>query len=101
METDKKKSMSLRILELIGASGTAGMRFTDIQAALWAMGHAEPYTRDQRGYWCTNLLGGPFYHGGLLKVHCSKGTDGRWRLVRAPSATPWRQVTGQDAQRSV
>lgn len=86
------QSKSYRILELISRNGA--MRFRDIQKALWDMSHpGEPFTC--RGYWCTNLLGGMYYHKGLLRVFCVKGTDGLWRYMRSflPSH-PWEYVTG-------
>jgi len=69
---------SIRILDIIAASG--GMRFTDIQRTLWEMSHPKgTFTRQVRGYWCTNLLGGMHYHAGILRFFCTKGSDGLWR----------------------
>lgn len=89
METaTKQKSKSLRILELIGASTTTGMKLGEIQRALWEMSHpGVPFTSAQRGYWCTNLL-----YRGFLEYFCAKGTDRRWRLVRTPTPCPWAEL---------
>lgn len=94
MET-KKVSKSVRILNLIEASGDAGMRFTDIQRALWRMSHMTPFTRQYRGYWCTNLCGGMHYHAGLLHFFCDKGEDGLWRRNAVPHQEhPWSVMSG-------
>lgn len=86
-----ENSKSVRILDLIEERG--GMRFTDIQAALWGMTHSTPFTREVRGYWCTNLLGGPFYHAGLLRFFCDRGKDGLWRRNDIPHrGAPWRTM---------
>ena len=86
----KLRSKSYRILKLIELYD--GMYFTEIQEELWKMTHPDrPFTRALRGYWCTNLLGGMHYHGGLLNVHCIKSSDdGKWRLRPGPvPANPW------------
>lgn len=89
----KGESKSVRILDMIDVSGDTGMRFTEIPAALWSMTHAEPFTRVVRGYWCTNLLGGPEYHRGLLRHFAVKGSDGRWRRNYRPHCgKPWALV---------
>lgn len=88
------ESKSNRILELISLKGA--MTFRDIQRALWEMSHpGVPFTRAQRGYWCTNLLGGRFYHKGLLHTFCVKGHDGLWRYMRSQFFRhPWSYVNG-------
>jgi hypothetical protein len=90
----KNKSKSLRILELIKASGEEGMRFTDIQRALWEMSHkTRPFSREVRGYWCTNLCGGGnSCHPGLLYAYCSKNDAGRWVLTEAFGDKPWKLI---------
>lgn len=82
------KSKSLRILELIGASGTKGLKLGEIQRLLWEMSNpGVPFTNAQRGYWCTNLL-----YRGFLAFFCAKGEDRRWRLTRTPTSCPWAEV---------
>jgi hypothetical protein len=91
------QSKSVRILDLIALS--PGMRFSDIQKALWHMTYP-PGTRPWeargdscRGYWCTNLLGGMHYHAGLLRFFCTKGADGLWRRNNKPhQGKPWRTM---------
>lgn len=112
----KKASKSVQILDLLEAAGDRGMSFTDIQAALWLMSYPDGkeefdtamspcYGRSPqrrlRGYWCTNLLGGRYYHDGLLHTFADKGADGRWRrnavrhhgqpwsLVKKPACHPY------------
>jgi len=90
-----KESKSLRILNLIAS--VDGMRFTDIQRALWEMTHSEPFTPKQRGYWCVGLTGCRLnsfivparYSVGLLSFYCEKGPDGLWRSKRPHSRMPW------------
>lgn len=85
------ENKSKRILHIIGAYN--GMRFTDIQQELLYMTYpGRKLTRKLRGYWCTNLLGGRFYHHGLLKYYCEKGDDGLWRLVKSIPDHPWRNI---------
>jgi len=86
----KQVSKTVRILDLIASID--GMRFTDIQRALWEMSHTEPFTRELRGYWCTNLLGGMYYHAGILNFYCEKGADGLWRTKRTHGEKPWQLV---------
>ncbi|NIN66045.1 MAG: hypothetical protein GTO63_15395 [Anaerolineae bacterium] len=94
MET-KKVSKSVRILDMIAETGEEGMRFTDIQRALWRMSHIVPFTRALRGYWCTNLCGGMYYHQGLLNFFCVKGEDGRWRRNEVDhKGHPWSVMSG-------
>jgi hypothetical protein len=78
-----------RLLEIIGKSN--GMRFTDIQRTLWEMSNPiGTFTRNLRGYWCTSLLGGEYYHRGLLRVYCVRGPDKLWRRNSKPlPAKPW------------
>jgi len=90
-----KPSKSVRILDAIDELGAAGMRLTDIQRALWAMTYPKkPFTRALRGYWCTNLLGGPHYHEGLLHAFCEKDPEtGRWvRNCIDHDGHPWRRM---------
>lgn len=91
---EQRESKSVRILDLIEASGDAGMRFTDIQSALWHMTHLRPFTRELRGYWCTNLYGGPFYHPGLLNFYCEKNGAGCWVRKRGipHGGHPWTNM---------
>jgi hypothetical protein len=88
-------SKSVRILDLIDLS--PGMRLKDIQEALWKMTHpTRPFTRDLRGYWCTNLLGGMHYHPGILRFFCTKGADGLWRRnTKDHQGHPWRTMGGK------
>jgi len=88
MKRNRKLNKSATILDII--SGSSGMRFTDIQRALWYMSHRENFTREERGYWCTALVGGAHYHGGLLNTYCVKGSDGLWRRNNTPhNNRPW------------
>jgi hypothetical protein len=90
-----KTSKSARILDLIEASG--GMRLIDIQRALWKMSHRVPFTREQRGYWCTALLGGPHYHRGLLRAFCEKDEKGLWHRNEVPHlGQPWKALRLMD-----
>lgn len=85
------ESKSTYILDLIARSGPEGMRFTDIQRTLWSVSHPDtPFTRDLRGYWCTNLLGGSTYHLGLLGAFCTKLPSGRYVRNDTPHEdAPW------------
>ena len=96
METETKSS---RILDIIAKS--SGMRFTDIQKALWEMNHPKgTFTRKQRGYWCDNLLGCHYpwkkllpFRQGLLERFCVKGKDGLWRRnKKAIVNSPWKDI---------
>lgn len=87
---------SVQILDMIEAS--EGMRFTDIQRALWRMSNpGDPKTEMSRGYWCTNLCGGFYYGPGLLHFYCDKGEDGLWhRNTNYPHhGTPWRTMNSK------
>jgi hypothetical protein len=89
----EKQSKSVRILDLIAKCD--GMRFTEIQRALWKMSNLRPFTRELRGYWCTNLCGGMHYHAGLLNFFCDKGKDGLWRRNKTPhKGHPWSVMSG-------
>ena len=92
-------SKSVRILDLL-ASRPDGLMFTEIQEALWHMSHPdEPFTRDLRGYWSTNLCGGMFYHAGLLHVFATKGPDGLWRRNDVPhNGHPWTVMSHTPVQ---
>ncbi len=96
----KLPSKTQRILDILAAAGEKGMRFTDIQRALWVMTHGKrPFTRDLRGYWCTNLLGGMHYHRGILRFYCAKGADGLWRRNAQPHhGTPWKTMFGGEGR---
>lgn len=85
-------SLSVRILDLIETRG--GMKFTDVQRMLWEMTHNTPFTRENRGWWCTNLLGTRTYaRQGLLHTYCDKGPDGLWRRNGLQhGGKPWTQV---------
>ena len=88
-----KQSKSVRILDIIASRD--GTRFTDVQRMLWGMSRCEPFTRQYRGYWCTNLLGGAHYHAGLLRFFCEKGADGLWRRNDIPhEGHPWSVMGG-------
>jgi hypothetical protein len=80
---------SVRILDMLEQAGDNGMEFGEIQEALWLMSHSTPFTREVRGYWCTNLC----YRPGLLKVFATKGPDGLWRRNTTPhNGHPWSVV---------
>lgn len=87
-----KTSKSVRILDIIEES--SGMRLSDIQAVLYGMTNpVVPFSRYNRGWWCTQLLGGPFYHAGLLHFFCKKGEDGLWRRNAIPhNGKPWKTM---------
>ncbi len=91
---ESKESKSLRILDAIAEAGSEGMRFTDIQRMLWEMSNpVGTFTKKLRGYWCTALIGGAHYHGGLLKTFAVKGDDGRWRRnKRSHNGKPWQVI---------
>lgn len=92
-----KESKSVRILDILAAH-PEGLKFSVIQRALWEMTHLRPFTRDLRGYWCTNLLGGPFYHRGLLRFFATKGADGLWRRNSVPhNGRPWATMNAKVA----
>jgi len=90
-------SKSVRILDILAQAGSRGMRFSAIQQALWEMTYPvggdrpwEARSSSCRGYWCTNLMGGPFYHRGLLRFFATKGPDGLWRRNgRSHMGHPW------------
>jgi hypothetical protein len=85
------RSKSVQVLDAI--KDNSGMRFRDIQKLLWYMSNDTPFNRGLRGYWCTNLLGGQFYHTGLLHIFCVKGDDGLWRRNDIPhEGKPWQIV---------
>jgi hypothetical protein len=75
---ENNESYTIWILEYISRHN--GLTFTQIQKALWNMSHnsnAEPFTRKSRGWWCTQLLGSPYNHDGLLHTFCEK-RNGKW-----------------------
>jgi hypothetical protein len=88
------------ILNYIGEGGLEGRSFSEIQWYIvtrnglkwderspvypYAPGlrtHPEQTARKYRGYYCTNLMGGPHYHQGLLNTYCVKLPNGRWILT--------------------
>lgn len=90
---ENKISKSVAILDILAASD--GMRYTDIQKALWRMSHLRPFTRNERGYWSTNLTSGGFWSGrqGLLARYATKGADGLWRRNNVPhNGKPWASI---------
>ena len=90
-----KESKSVRILDLLAAHPD-GLKFSALQRALWEMTHLRPFTRDLRGYWCTNLLGGMHYHAGLLRFFATKGADGLWRRNDVPhNGRPWATMNAK------
>lgn len=85
------ESKTHRILHTLLEKGA--MRYRDIQKELWKMSHTRPFTRAERGYWCTNLVGGPYYHKGILGVFARKGLDGLWRPNYNTVPThPWSMI---------
>lgn len=92
-----KTSKSRRILDLIAAAGKRGMRYTEIQEALWKMTYPDapfrvpstiPYYKGQnsnRGYWSTNLTP-------LLNYYCTQSKPGApyVRNRRDHKGEPWR-----------
>lgn len=90
-----RNSKSTWILDLIAQRGA--MRFTDIQRELYERTHGPgTFNRELRGYWCTNLLGGFYYHAGLLHTFCTKGEDGLWRRNQVPhNGRPWKLVNAK------
>lgn len=86
----KRASNTEILLRMIEANG--GMRFTDIQRTLWKLGHpGQDVKLMSRGCYCTYLLGGPFYHRGVLRFFCKKCDDGLWRVVK-PIEPPWKKL---------
>ena len=78
------------VLRTIEATGC--MRFIDIQKLFWKLGHpGKDVSLMGRGDYCTYLLGGPFYHEGVLHSFCEKGQDGLWR-VKSEIAPPWKKL---------
>ncbi len=106
MATTPNRSKSVRVLDLLALAGSKGMRFSEIQQALWEMTY-EPEDRPWvarssscRGYWCTNLCGGPFYHRGLLNFFATRGADGRWRRNKvAHNGRPWKTMNDEARKR--
>lgn len=85
-----KQLKSVAILDMIERRG--GMRFTDIQRELWAMLYgSKEFTRENRGWWCTNLLG-DINRDGLLRVYCNK-VNGKWvRNNIDHCGRPWKTM---------
>lgn len=81
-------SKSVRILDAIGAS--SGMTGADIQRALWEMSNpGVPFTREQRGYWCTALYG-CWGQRGLLPFYCVRRGRLWYRCRRVRHhGSPW------------
>lgn len=87
-----RSSASVRFLDLL-ASRPDGMRFKEIQRALWDMRGRSGHGEMPRGWWCTNLLGCMFHHAGLLHTYATKGSDGRWHRNSTPhDGKPWSKV---------
>ena len=76
METNTER-FTIRILNFITMCSKEGVTFTQIQKELWSYTHLRPFTRVDRGWWCTNLLGSPYNHSGLLHTFCEK-RNGKW-----------------------
>lgn len=92
MESNKKSSLSVMVLDSLQDAGSTGMTFKELQQKVYALAHpgGDPLPRAKRGWWCTQFLGGPFYHAGLLHVFATKGADGRWRRNGVPhNGSPW------------
>jgi hypothetical protein len=98
MESTKKprsKFLSVKVLDFI-AGCKDGIPFGQIQRFIWThrKGYdGTPFTRNNRGCWCTNLLGsgmGGMGTAGLLSVFCYK-QDGLWFRNEMPHEEhPWR-----------
>jgi hypothetical protein len=83
-------SQTKRILEFIANSN--GVTFTQIQRELFGYTHTRSFTRQDRGWWCTNLLGSPMNHEGLLHVFCEK-RDGKWHRNNVQHGVhPWKCI---------
>lgn len=88
----RKLSITERFLDLF-AGKPEGMRFSEIQRALWDMRVRSCHTTMPRSWWCTNLVGALYSHVGLLATYATKGSDGRWyRNSVAHEGKPWSKV---------
>jgi hypothetical protein len=98
-------SKSFKILQFIESKGKEGASLKEIQFFIWteldgyspesfwitsaekypnSVG-ADPKRRATRGHWNTQLLGGMYYHKGLLHKYCVQNpTTHRWILKRMP-----------------
>jgi hypothetical protein len=96
-----KVSKTVRILDILEQAGQIGMRFSDIQEELWRMTYGDqPVTDTFRGYWCTNLLGGPYYHRGILHFFAVKSSSGLWVRNKVPhQGHPWKVMNDVARQR--
>lgn len=84
-------SKSVRILDMIEATGQVGMSTTQIRKALWIMTYPdEPFEqKNLRGYWSTNLTGSNV-RAGLLTFFCTK-RGRRWiRNAVSHENSPWK-----------
>lgn len=99
MTNRKNPSYSVRILDLI-ASKPEGMRFTEMQRALWEMSHpGQPFTRAQRCWWCGPLAGAQSYHGiGLLRMYCTKIGRQYVRNAVPHDGKPWSRIDKSQAK---
>lgn len=95
-------SMSWKVLEFIKSKGEKGAGLTEIQYYIWTkLEGKDPKKfweksisrnddnvkglRKTRGHWNTNLLGGKYYHEGLLHKFCKKNPKTKkWVFVRFP-----------------
>jgi hypothetical protein len=99
-------SKSFKILEFIGSKGKEGASLKEIQFFIWTeldgyspesfwITSREKYPerggtenkRATRGHWNTQLLGGRYYHQGLLHKFCKQDPKTKkWILKRMPDA---------------
>lgn len=92
----RKGTATEQLLRLIDST-PGGMRFTEIQRAMWLLKNPGGDVRTMsRGHYCTYFLGGPWYHAGVLRFFCIKDPQtGRW--VRNPAVEikgPWKRPFG-------
>lgn len=99
---DQIQSKTHLILQAI-ANAKDGLRFGEIQKVLWEMDHPDtPFTRKNRGWWCSNLLGTTlakldslYGHQGILHTFCVK-ENGKWKRndVEIPQH-PWTIINNE------
>lgn len=96
MKNFKPASNTEIMLRMIEASG--GMRLGEIQKLMWMLAHpGGDVKKMSRGAYCTYLLGGPYYHKGVLNFFCTKGSDKVWRRnPDVPLAPPWKRKNDWD-----
>ena len=80
------------LMHFIKRAGARGCTFSEIQRFI-VEGNGLDYDarncrgrRIRRGYWCTQLLGGPHYHQGLLYTYCVKLPNGNWIMTEPMAA---------------